>query len=87
MESIKVGGELGLLFQPRFFDRVLRTAKDEKVEYFHLNPVKAGWAKRPEDGPWSRIHDYPSNLTDAPVTPSGLSVDRGWLPADPRTRV
>jgi len=52
-----------------------------------LNPVKAGWAKRPEDWPWSGIHDDTGNLTDAPVTPSGLSVDRGWLPADPRTRI
>jgi putative transposase len=96
MESIKVGaakrsdhsrGEWGLLFQPRFLDRALRTVKGEKVEYIHLNPVKAGLAKRPEDWPGSRIHDYPGNLTDAPVTPSGLLVDRGWLPAEPRTRI
>jgi len=96
MESIKVGatkrinyfrGELGLLFPPRFLDRALRTVKGEKVEYIHLNPVKAGLAKRPEDGPWSSIHDYTDNLTDAPVTPSGLSVDRVLLPADPRTRI
>ncbi len=53
----------------------------------HLNPVKAGSAKRPEDWPWSSIHDYTGNLTDAPVTPSGLSVDRVLLPADPRTRI
>ena len=85
MESIKVGatkrtnysrGEWGLLFPPRFFDRALRTVKGEKVEYIYLNPVKAGWAKRPEDWPWSSLHDYTGNLTDAPVTPSGLSVDR-----------
>ena len=60
MESIKVGatkrinrsrGEVGLLFQPHFFDRALRTVREdhEKVEYIHLNPVKAGWASRPED--------------------------------------
>jgi putative transposase len=98
MESIKVGatkrtnhsrGELGLLFQPRFFDRALRSVKEYhgKVGYIHLNPVKAGLAERPEDWPWSSIHDYTGNLTDAPVTPSGLSVDRVWLPADPRTRI
>src|SRR5208283_5102709 len=68
----------GLLFQPRFFDRALRTVKEyhEKVEYIHLNPVKAGLARRPEDGPWSSVHDYTGNISDAPVTPSGLSVDR-----------
>ena len=34
-------GELG---QPRFFDRALRTVKEynEKVEYIHMNPVRAG---------------------------------------------
>jgi hypothetical protein len=37
--------------------------------------------------PWSSIHDYTGNLTDAPVTPSGLSVDRVWLPADPHIRI
>ena len=36
----------------------------------HLNPVKARLAKRPEDWPWSSVHDYTGNLTDAPVTPS-----------------
>jgi REP element-mobilizing transposase RayT len=43
----------GKLWQPRFFDRVLRTVKEynEKVEYIHLNPVRAGLVSRPED--WS----------------------------------
>jgi hypothetical protein len=33
-----------MLWQPRFFDRVLRTVREynEKVEYIHLNPVR-GW--------------------------------------------
>jgi hypothetical protein len=53
----------------------------------HLNPAKAGLAKRPEDWPWSSVHDYTGNLTDAPVTPSGLSVDRALLPAGLRTRI
>jgi hypothetical protein len=98
MESIKVGatkrinrscGEMGLLFQPRFFDRALRTVREyhEKVEYIHLNPVKAGWASRPEDWPWSSVHDYTGNLADAPAIPSGLSVDRVLLPTDPRTHI
>ena len=98
MESIKVGatkrinrsrGEAGLLFQPRFFDRALRTVREyhEKVEYLHLNPVKAGLVSRPEDWPWSSVHDYTGNLMDAPVNLSGLSVDRVLLPADPRTLI
>jgi putative transposase len=98
MESIKVGaskiinrsrGEVGLLFQPRFFDRALRTVREyhEKVGYIHFNPVKAGLVGRPEDWPWSSVHDYRGNMNDRPVTPSGLSVDRVFLPADPRTRI
>src|SRR5208283_1300535 len=98
LESIKVGatlrinrgrGERGVLLQRRFFDRALRTVREyhEKVEYIHLNPVKAGRARRPQDWPWSRVHDYTGNLKDAPMTPTGLSVDRVLLPADPHTRI
>ena len=74
---------------PRFFDRALRTVREyhEKVEYIHFNPVKAGRVDRPEDWPWSSVHDYTGNLNDRPVTPSGLSVDRVFLPTDLRTRL
>jgi REP element-mobilizing transposase RayT len=98
MESIQGGAtkrinrsreERGLLFQPRFFDRALRTVReyDEKVQYIHLNPVKAGLVTRPEDWPWSSVHDYAGALKRAPITPRGLSVDRVSLPADPHTRI
>jgi REP element-mobilizing transposase RayT len=67
IESIKAGwtlrinagrGERGLLWQPRFFDRALRSLKEyyEKVEYIHLNPVRAGLVKRTEDWLWSSMH-------------------------------
>lgn len=67
MESIKVGstrginagrGGRGLLGQPRLFDRALRSVKErcEKLEYFHLNPVRAGLVKRPEEWPWCSLH-------------------------------
>ena len=63
MESIKVGSTLrinagrkesGLLWQPRFLDRALRSVKEyyEKVEYIHLNPMRAGLVKRAEGWPW-----------------------------------
>jgi len=98
MESIKVGAtkrinrsrrEAGLLWQPRFFDRAVRTVKEyhEKVQYIHLNPVKAGLASRPEDWPWSSVHDYMGSTAHAPTTPSGLAVDRVLLPADEHTRI
>ncbi|MGO8819216.1 MAG: hypothetical protein ACLQVG_31640 [Terriglobia bacterium] len=53
----------------------------------HLNPMKAELAKRLEDWPWSSIQDYTGNLANSPVTPSGLSVDRVLLPANPLTRI
>ncbi len=98
MESIKDGAtkrinharrEAGVLFQPRFFDRALRTVKEyqEKVEYIHLNPVRAGLVSRPEFWPWSSIHDYMGMLTEKPITPSGLSVDRFLLPCDQHARI
>jgi len=98
MEAIKDGAtkrinrqrrEGGTVFQPRFFDRALRTVREyhEKVEYIHFNPVKAGLVDRPEDWLWSSVHDYAGSMKDAPITPSGLSVDRIRIPADPRTRI
>ena len=44
-------GSEGELWQPRFFDRALRTVQEynEKVEYIHLNPARAGSVSRPEE--------------------------------------
>jgi hypothetical protein len=98
MEAIKVGSTLringrrresGRLWQSRFFDRALRTVKEyrEKVDYIHLNSVKAGLVRQPEDWPWSSIHDYNCGAKQAPSIPTGLSIDRFLLPADERTRI
>ncbi len=98
MEAIKDGAtkrinrsrrEAGLLWQPRFFDRALRTVKEynEKVQYVHLNPVKAGLVDRADDWAWSSVHDYTGNVNHAPVTASGLAINRVLLPTDERTRI
>ena len=98
MESIKVGSTLringrrrekGLLWQPRFFDRALRTVKEyhEKVQYLHQNPVEAGLVSRAEDWLWSSARDY-SGTVNAPVSPHPfLAIDRVLLPGDDRTRI
>jgi hypothetical protein len=52
-----------------------------------VNRVKGEWANRLEDWLWSSVHDYAGNITNVPVTPSGLSLDRVLLPADPHTRI
>ena len=98
MESIKVGSTLrinagrkesGLLWQPRFFDRALRSVKEyyEKVGYIHLNPVRAGLVKRAEDWPWSSVHDYSGSLSAAVSANRILAVDRILLAADERTHI
>jgi putative transposase len=98
MESIKVGstlrinagrGESGLLWQPRFFDRALRTVKEyyEEVEYIRLNPVRAGLVERAEDWPWSSMRDYSGTLSGTMSANRVLPIDRILLPADERTRI
>jgi putative transposase len=98
MESIKVGSthrinsgrrESGLLWQPRFFDRAVRTVQEyyEKVEYIHLNPVRAELVERAEDWPWSSVRDYAGNLSAVASGHRILPIDRILLPADARTRI
>ena len=97
MEAIKDGatkrlnrsrGEVGRLLEPRFFDRALGTVQEyNEIQYIHLNPVRAGLARRSEDWPWSSVHDFQGCPNCAPTTPSGLSVDRVLLAADAHTRI
>ena len=81
----------GQIWQPRFFDRALRTVKEyfEKVEYIHQNPVRRGLVRRAED--WSRdagssIHEYGPLPMENDIA-TALRIDRIRLPADPRTRI
>jgi putative transposase len=98
MESIKVSstrqinarrGKWGRLWEGRFFDRALRTLKEyhETIEYIHLNPVRRGLVKRPEDWKWSSVHEY--LLEQRAGTSGGLAlrIDRVRIPADERARI
>jgi hypothetical protein len=85
-------GTDGELWQPRFFDRALRTVGqyNEKVEYIHLNPVRAGLVSRPED--WSRLagssyNEYAGMSAEEQERRCGLIVDRVRMPSDPRARI
>lgn len=77
------------LWQARFFDRALRTVKEynEKVEYIHLNPVKAGLVRRPQDWRWSSVNEYSGMSAAMQKQRCGLIIDRVRLPSDPRTRI
>ena len=76
-------------WQSRFFDRALRTVEEynEKVEYIHLNPVKAGLARRAQDWKWSSFNEYSGASAAEQKQLCGLTIDRVRLPADPRTRI
>jgi putative transposase len=81
--------EAGELWQPRFFDCALRTVKEygEKVEYLHLNSVKAGLAGRPQDWRWSSVHEYSGMSAEEQKQRCGLNVDRVLMPSEPRTLI
>ena len=82
-------GASGELWQPRFFDRALRSVKEynEKVEYIHLNPVRAGLVSRPEDWRWSSYNEYAGVSGNEQEERCGLIVDRVRMPSDPQARI
>jgi len=82
-------GADGELWQPRFFDRALRSVKEynEKVEDIHLNPVRAGFVSRPEGWRRSSYNEYAGMSADEQTGRCGLIVDRVRMPSDPRARI
>jgi putative transposase len=98
MECIKVSStfrinaarrERGKLWQPRYYDRVLRTVKEyrEKVDYIHQNPVRARLVRRAEDWLWSSAREYSGTLQAPASVHPILSIDRVVLPSDEQTRI
>src|SRR2546428_5237917 len=81
--------ESGELWQARFFDRALRTVKEynEKVEYIHLNPVKAGLVERSQDWRWSSVNEYSGVSAAEQERRCGLTIDRVDMPSDSNTRI
>jgi hypothetical protein len=82
-------GAGGELWQPRLFDRALRTVQEynEKVESIHLKPVRAGLVSRPEDSRWSSYNERAVMSADEQKKRCGLIVDRVRMPSEPRARI
>ena len=82
-------GASGEVWQGRFFDRALRTVKayNEKVEYIHLNPAKAGLVIRPQGWRWSSVNEYSGVSAAEQDRRCGLAIDRVNMPSDPNTRI
>jgi len=81
--------ERGILWQPRYFDRALRTVREyyEKIDYIHQNPVQAGLVGRAVEWPWSSAREYSGTLRTPASAHPILSIDRVLLPTDERSRI
>jgi hypothetical protein len=77
------------LRQGRFFDHALRTVKDywETVEYNHLNPVRRGLVKHPEQWGWSSYSEYAGLDGVEQERQCGLKIDRVRLPGHQCARI
>lgn len=53
-------GHQGQVWQRNFWDHGIRNEQDfkEKLDYIHMNPVRAGLVGNPEDYPWSSAGWY-----------------------------
>ena len=81
--------EKGELWQERYFDRAQRTVKEyaETVEYIHLNPVKRGLVRRPDEWKWSSFPEYAGVDAAEQQARGGLAIDRHRLPADENAKI
>ena len=62
-------------------------ATREKVQYIHLNPVRAGLVERAEEWQWSGVHDYTGGLRATFRPNRALGIDRVLLSADEQGRI
>jgi len=60
---------------------------NEKVEYIHLNPVKAGLVQHAEEWFWSSVREYSGSLQQESTRHPFLSIGRVLLPSDERKRI
>jgi REP-associated tyrosine transposase len=69
MEAAKISGTRrinngrkarGPLWQARYFDSIIWNVKgfNDTLAYMHLNPVRKGLVRRPEEWAWSSIHSF-----------------------------
>jgi REP element-mobilizing transposase RayT len=73
-------GTCGPLWQHQYWDRFVRHEKEfnERLEYMHLNPVKKGLVKRPEEWRWSSYNNFA--LEKATVAACPIQIDDVRLP-------
>jgi putative transposase len=75
-----VRGSVGPLWQHQFWDRFVRDATEfnERLEYTHMNPVRKGLVKGPQDWRWSSYNNFA--LDKATVACCPIQIDYVRLP-------
>ena len=73
-------GSEGPLWQHQFWDRFVREAREfnERLEYMHMNPVRKGLVKRPQDWRWSSYDNFALDKATVAVCP--IQIDYVRLP-------
>ena len=77
-------GSAGPLWQHQFWDRFVRDATEfnERLECMHLNPVRKGLVKRPEDWRWPSYQNFA--LDKATIVACPIQIDYMRLPLGSR---
>jgi putative transposase len=70
----------GQVWQHQFWDRFVRHRQEfrERLDYMHLNPVRKGLVRQPQDWPWSSYHNY--GLDKEQVKSCPMQIDYVHLP-------
>jgi len=70
----------GPFWQHQFWDRFVRNTKEyrERLDYMHLNPVKRGLVRRPQDRRWSSYNNFSLDKTVVAACP--IRIDYVRLP-------
>jgi REP-associated tyrosine transposase len=77
-------GTRGPLWEHQFWDRFVRHPREfgERLEYMHMNPVRKGLVKRPEDWRWSSYNNFA--LDKSVVAGCPIQIDYANLPSSYR---
>jgi REP element-mobilizing transposase RayT len=70
----------GQVWQHQFWDRFVRHAQEfrERLDYMHLNPVRKGLVRYPEDWRWSSYNNY--GLDKGKIKLCPMQIDDVHLP-------
>jgi len=68
------------------FQQLTAKKVNMRLEYIHLNPVKAGSVQRSKDWRWSSVNEYSGVSAAEQERRCGLTIDRVNVPSDPTTR-